>query len=223
MRDHSVSPMEDALPLREAMRRFVSEDLWRAYESAREARKKLPRRPTSFSSWLHGWEAERANRPAQRAVSAKADVWRAWAAIKRALTEQLIAGDLTAFAQSDPPFGVWRAIPASAWHSLRIKNVRHGRVTGPNVDLTGVHVMKVDRSVPPVMRTGTQGRPEKGIHFIMAEFERRRASGKTEPSRTREAEWLLAWFRAHHSDKGPPTAKTIYNNLPTGFFVPTVR
>ena len=223
MRDHSVIPMEDALPLREAMRRFVSEDLWRAYESAREARKKLPRRPTFFSSWLHGWEAERANRPAQRAVSAKADVWRAWAAIKRALIEQLIAGDLTAFEQSDPPFGEWRAIPAAAWRSLCIKNAGQGRVTGPNVDLTGVLVVKVDRSVPPVMRTGMEGRPKKGRDIIMAEFERRRASGKTEPKRVREAEWLLAWFQTLHSDKESPTVKTIYNKLPTGYFVPAKR
>ena len=223
MQDHPASPPEDALPLEEAMRRFVSEDLWRAFENAKEERKKLPRRSTSFSTWLHGWEAERANRPGRRAASAKADVWRAWAAITRALIDQLIAGDLTAFAQSDPPFGEWQAIPKAAWRSLWIKNAGQGRVMGPNADLSGVQVVKVDRSVPPVMRTGTQGHPGKGIHFIMAEFERRRASGKTEPSRTREAEWLLAWFRTHHSDKGPPTVKTIYNNLPTGFFVPTVR
>mgnify|MGYP005864190115 CR=1 FL=1 len=43
-------------------------------------------------------------------------------------------------------------------------------------------------------------------------------TGSTEPSRKREADWLLRWFRAHHPGKEPPTVKTIYNNLPAGFF-----
>jgi hypothetical protein len=220
MQDQTASPPEDALPLRKALRQFVADDLWQAYEAATAERRKLPRRPTYFSTLIREWEAERANRTANQARSAQADMHQAWAAIKRSLINQLIAGDLTAFAQSDPPFGPWRAIPAAAWRSLHIKDVRHGRVMGPNVDMTGLHILAVDRSVEPVVRTGTQGRPKKGIHFIKAEFERRRDAGKTERSRMREAEWLLNWFLAHHADKEPPTVKTIYNNLPTGFFAP---
>jgi hypothetical protein len=157
------------------------------------------------------------------ACEAEADGGRLWAQMKHAMVEQLIEGSLIAFAQTDPPFGAWRPIPAAAWHNLKIKDVRHGRVIGPNVDLTGLHVMAVDRSVAPVMSTGTQGRPNKGIHFIMAEFERRHDTGNTERSRLREAEWLLAWFRAHHPDKQPPTVKTIYNNLPAGIFAPVMK
>jgi hypothetical protein len=223
MQDHPASLPDNALPLSEALRRFVSEDLWRAYEQAAEEQKKVPRRPSYFSTSVREWEAEHASRMANQARSTQAEMHRAWVAIKRALVEQLIAGDLTAFAQSDPPFGQWRAIPATAWHSLYIKDVRHGRVMGPNIDTSGLHVIAVDRSVAPVVRTGTQGRPKKGIHFIMAEFEQRRGIGKTEPSRMREAEWLLGWFHAHHPDKEPPTVKTIYNNLPSGFFAPAPK
>ena len=223
MQDYPASLPDNALPLREAIRRFVSEDLWRAYEQAAEERKKVPRRPSYLSTSVREWEAERTNRAARQMCSSRPDMHKAWAAIQRALIEQLVSGELTAFAQADPPFGPWRLIPAAAWHSLHIKDVRHGRVMGPNIDLTGLHVMAVNRSVAPVMRTGTQGRPNQGIHFIMAEFERRHDAGNTERSRLREAEWLLAWFHAHHPDKQPPTVKTIYNNLPAGIFAPVMK
>lgn len=215
------------LPLHEAMQAFLPEAILAEHAHAIEVlkEKRWPARPSYFSMSAREWQEamecyETAIRPAREA---EARVDRIWAQMQHAVVERLIEGSLIAFAQTDPPFGAWRPIPAAAWRNLKIKNVWRGCVTGPGVDLTGLHVMAIDRSVAPIMRTGTQGRPQKGIHFIMAEFERRHNTGETEPSRMREAEWLLAWFRTHHPDKQPPTAKTIYNNLPAGIFAPSMK
>ena len=213
MQNHPTSSPENALPLQEAMHRFVSKDLWRAFENAKDERKKLPRRPTFFSSSIRGWEAERANRPAKQAISAETHVDRAWAAIKRALIEQLVVGDLTAYAQSDPPFGGWQAIPASAWRSLRIKNVRHGRVVRPNVDLSGVHIVETPGDDGAIVRTGYSGRPDKSRDIIEAEFARRVEAGELEPSMVRQSLVLESWFKTNHRGKPQPKAKTIENNL----------
>ena len=216
-----------ALPLHEAMEAFLPKELWAEYARAIKAleEKKWPVRPSYFS--MHGREWREAMEwyevAIQPAREAEASLNRIRAQMTRAVVEQLIEGHLIAFAQTEPPFGAWRPIPAAAWHNLKIKDVRHGRVIGPNVDLTGLQVMAVDRSVAHVMSTGKQGQPNKGIHFIMAEFERRHDAGDTERSRMREAERLLAWFRTHHPDKQPPTAKTIYNNLPAGIFPPVMK
>jgi hypothetical protein len=138
---------------------------------------------------------------------------KAWAAIKRALIEQLVSGELAAFAQADPPFGPWRLIPAAAWRSLQIKDVGHGRVMGPNIDLTGLHIKKACLDGAPIMTTGVQGRPSKSRHIIEAEFARRVEAGQIEQSLSQQSLVLAAWFKTNHPDKPHPTAKTIENNL----------
>lgn len=213
MQDQLASPPEDALPLREALRQFVADDLWRAYEAAMAERRKLPRRPSYFSTSVREWEAERANRTANQARPAQADMHRAWAAIKRSLIDQLIAGDLNAFAQSDPPFGPWRAIPAAAWRSLHIKHVRHGHVMGPNVDLKGLHILNTPDDGASMMKTGYSGRPPLSRDVIEAEFARRIEAGEIEPSMVRQSLVLLDWFKINHPGKPAPKAKSIENNL----------
>jgi hypothetical protein len=131
----------------------------------------------------------------------------------RAVVEQLIEGHLIAFAQTEPPFGAWRPIPAAAWHNLKIKDVRHGRVRGPGVDLTGLHVMPAPLQEADYSRTGLSGRPAKSRHIIKAEFERRAKAGDLDESLSQFSKALLGWFLNEHPDKPAPTARVIENNL----------
>lgn len=223
MQDISSVPPDGALPMHEALRQFVPDELWKAFEAAKAVRSKLPRRPTFFSTSVREWEAERANYTANQARSAQADMVRAWKAINRSLIDQLIAGDLTAFAQSDPPFGRWREIPVSSWQSLWIKDAKRGHVAGSGVNLVNVYVMKTDQKHLYAMMTGAPGRPQKSMSLIKNEFERRCAAARIEASRTAQANVLLEWLRTAHPDMPEPTVKTIYNKLPAGFFVAAER
>jgi hypothetical protein len=206
---------DGALPLSEAISRFTPPDLWSEYQRKAAQRRELPRRPA-----FH-YEAD--NRIANAATTVQADLGRLLRRLKKALVSRMIEGELVAYAQTDAPFGPWRAIPAGSWRNLRITDIRRGQVLGPNVDMVGLHVLEAAKNITPVVRTGMQGRPKKGAHFIMAEFERRLAAKQIMPSRRGEAEWLLAWFLANHPDKEPPTAKTIYNKLPSRVFVPASK
>lgn len=210
-------PPPDAIPLSDAMKEFLPAEMWEEHARATEARKNTPKRPSYLSMSVRDWQdAKDSHDAANRTRSARADLHRVWNGMLAAMKAKLEAGELTAFGQEDPPFGPWHAIPAPAWRQLRITNVRKGEATvGANI-VHDIHILPPDAD--DHMPTGTPGRPKKGIHLIMAEFERRRDTGSTEPSRKREADWLLRWFRAHHPGKEPPTVKTIYNNLPAGFF-----
>lgn len=214
--DQPASPPGGALPLSEAMRCFVLDDLWRKYERAREAYEKLPRRPNSgfLSVPIREWKADRANRRAreQQAYSAKADVEKAWQNIERAFFEQLISGNLAAYAQKEPPFGTWQQIPAAACRNLHLKDVRRGRIVGPNIELINLHILEVRNDGAPVPTTGAPGRPSD-MHLVLAEFERRLEARKIEASLAEQSRVLLGWFKLNHPDKQPPGRKTIENNL----------
>jgi hypothetical protein len=67
-----------------------------------------------------------------------------------------------------------------------------------------------------IAKTGAPGRPTS-MPIVLAEFERRRTSGKCEPSREAEASALVAWLKETHPDMPVPTAKTIRNKLPKDF------
>jgi hypothetical protein len=213
MSDPASDPPDKALPLCEAIRRFVSDDLWHDFEAARAERRMLPHRTQRHSSWIDGGRAERANLAANQVRLADAKMRRAWAVIKRVLIEKLITGELIAFAQSEPPFGYWRSLPMATWRNLRIKDVRNGSVTGPGIELAGLHVKERTADGALSARTGLPGRTSESKHFIEAEFARRVASGKLEPSLVRQSVVLLDWFRINHPDKPAPTPKTIENNM----------
>ena len=51
------------------------------------------------------------------------------------------------------------------------------------------------------------------MHLVEAEFKRRRDTGLLEPSLTKEAAALAAWFKTTYPDVRPYTAKAIYNKL----------
>lgn len=71
-------------------------------------------------------------------------------------------------------------------------------------------------NVPPeksdLDRNGAPGRPSH-MHLVENEFNRRQNAGLLEPSLTKEAAVLAAWFRATHPRARPYTPKAIYNKL----------
>jgi hypothetical protein len=67
-----------------------------------------------------------------------------------------------------------------------------------------------------ITKTGAPGRPSS-MGIVLAEFERRRMSGRCETSREAEAQKLAAWLKEKHPDMPVPTAKTIRNKLPKDF------
>jgi hypothetical protein len=68
----------------------------------------------------------------------------------------------------------------------------------------------------PIPRTGAPGRPSS-MAEVIAEHERRVATGKSANSRAAEGQELEAWFKETHPSVQCPTAKTIQNNLPSNF------
>jgi len=70
--------------------------------------------------------------------------------------------------------------------------------------------------VPPeklgLDRNGAPGRPSC-MHLVENEFNRRQNAGLLEPSLTKEAAVLAAWFRTTHPQARPYTPKAIYNKL----------
>jgi hypothetical protein len=206
-----------ALPLREAMGTFLPKELLAEHSRAIETlqKKKRPPRPDYLSMSVREWQEaiewyQVATRPAREA---EADLYRIWAQMMRAVVEQLIEGSLIALVQADPPFGAWRRIPAAAWRTFKIKDVRHGRVTGPGIDLTGLHVMPAPLQEADYSQTGLSGRPAKSRHIIEAEFERRAKAGDLDASLSKFSKALLVWFLEEHPDKPAPTARVIENNL----------
>jgi hypothetical protein len=65
---------------------------------------------------------------------------------------------------------------------------------------------------PDLGRNGAPGRPSY-MHLVEAEFKRRRDAGRLEPSLTKEAAALAAWFRTTHPQIKPYTPKAICNAL----------
>ena len=65
---------------------------------------------------------------------------------------------------------------------------------------------------PDLGRNGAPGRPSY-MHLVEAEFKLRSDAGRLEPSLTKEAAALAAWFRTAHPKVPPLKAKSISNRL----------
>jgi hypothetical protein len=65
---------------------------------------------------------------------------------------------------------------------------------------------------PNLGRNGAPGRPSY-MHLVENEFKLRQSTGRLEPSLTKEAAALAAWFRTTHPQARPYTPKAIYNKL----------
>jgi hypothetical protein len=213
MSDHRpYGPPQGAIPLLDAMKQFLPAVMWEEHSRATEVRKNQPRRPRYFDMTVRQWQsAVDAKKSTSSTRSVREDLDQVWHEMLAAMKAKLEAGELTAFAQDEPSFGPWRAIPAASWRSLRIKNVAKGQATGSTVTLCDIFILRtaLDDHVP----TGVPGRPSKGIEFVKVEFERRKAAGENAASLAAEARWLANWYSQSFPARACPTAKTIENSI----------
>lgn len=141
------------------------------------------------------------------------------AEIEEGIMSKLRRGLLTVWAREGSPVAPFRAVPASAWRTLKLDDVVKGTAKAPGVSLfdirVGIPVVAKEPEpvpAPPLPETGAPGRPSH-MHLIIAEFKRRVEGGQLERSLAREAATLAGWFMANHPDKQPLTAKAIENKL----------
>ena len=209
---HLYGPPKGAIPLSEAMKRFLPAEMWEEHARAKEVRQSLPRRPNYFSTPVRDWEeAKSAYKGKARTRTAKADPYQVFADMVAAMKAKLEAGELTALAQDPPPFGPWRAIPAFAWRSLLIKNVAKGQATNDTMTLSDIHILPpdLDDHVP----TGLPGRPSKGIPIIRVEFERRVVAGEIAKTLASESRALADWYHRSYPLHDRASPKTIAHNI----------
>ncbi len=149
----------------------------------------------------------------------------------------LFYGHLTAWARENSPLAPWREIPASAWATLRLKNIAKDIVEGPGILLYDVRIgprvnlpapLPVPEKPPapvspPVVEPPATldlprhvkkrpGRPTE-MPIVEQEFERRCKAGKCEDSFRSEAFYLESWFIKNFPDKDGPKAQTIRNTI----------
>lgn len=204
---HSRVLPQGAIPLAEAIRRFVPDNLWRQFERAEEA--EVRARVYYFMSFTLKIRVQDAIKDAQDAI-------------ERALVGRLIAHDLIALAQAEAPFGEWRLIPADTWRRLRIKHVRGSAVIFHEIELTDVHVMVGDNTQGlELMRTGASGRPTSK-HLVFNELDRLIAageiarlnnSGEVEKTPKAMAEDLVFWLKQTHPTAPSMTQTTMENAI----------
>jgi hypothetical protein len=205
-----------AIPMSEALRRFVPDELWSRHEQAVRDQKDISKRRAAPRIRGAGAEASRVTREHQWDAD---DFERAcYSAMMEAFVARLTAGELTAIAQRDPPFGEWQPI---AWHRLRIENVRFGRVVGVNIELWHVHIVEGDctRFLEPI-KTGGPGR-QSSKHLVIAELEQWIKlgkltqwidSGEVDDTIKAVAKRLGAWLEVTYP-KAPPLAQTSMENV----------
>lgn len=136
----------DAIPLPEAVRRFVPNELWETYETAIKRRASFPGRSVRYSIWMEGEAAAEKNRPAVQAREAQAAKDRAWVTIQRVFQTRLIEGVLIAYVRREFPFGKWDPVPPDAWRALLITDWRRGTAEGRGVRLTDLRIAPGGRS-----------------------------------------------------------------------------
>lgn len=146
------------------------------------------------------------------------------AEIEEGIMSKLRRGLLTVWAREGSPVAPFRAVPASAWRTLKLDDVIKGTAKGPGVELfdirmgVPVEVQAVPVAIAPredddLIPKGTPGRPKKGIDIIKLEFERRAAAKELASSLAAEARALQAWYRETYPRRDCPTTKTIENNI----------
>ncbi len=206
--EHFSEPPPDAIGLADALRRYVPSELWVAYEEARAAQRKLPRR-ASFATPRWDNDASETNRQGTAILRARVQAQKSYARILRALKDEIVAGRLVAYGQRNPPFGGWDRIPGPVWKSIQIKSSRLGRVEGPGFQVGGVFLVPAAVSDAP---SRGRGRPSR-INLVLEEAARRATSGVAKQFTAIEAEELERWFAEAYPNETPIKAKTISNSL----------
>lgn len=210
---HVSGPPQGAIPLAEAMQRFLPAEMWAEYKGAIEAQRRLPAAPSYVSMNLRAWEAAEARHAAL--VSATPKPQAIWQKMKFALSEMLKTGKLIAYAQDNPPLGPWHRLSPENWRLLQIKDTAKGTIATKTSVLFDAHVVEAtaEAEVDDNMPTAMQGRPTKGREIIREEMERRICAGHLEATLAAQARSLADWYRNQYPKSQAPTVKTIMNNI----------
>lgn len=196
MTETYANPPSGALPLADAIAKFAPSDLWADYERASAQRRAVPRN---------------AGNPSEHRL-AQAEVNRLLRQIKQAVTDRLLSGELIAFGQEEPPFSPWRQIPAAAWRSMKLSDIRRGRATERTTTLHALHILEIEPARKAPVRRARAGRPSD-MPVIKAEFERRIQAGKIAVSLNAQADQLADWYAATYPRRAPYSPSTIRNCL----------
>ena len=141
----------------------------------------------------------------------------------------LYHGRLTAWARENSPLAPWREIPASAWATIRLRNVYKGVVEGPGFLLYDVRVgpraePEKPKEVPVSKKEepstvdaaphvkGRGGRPSHK-ETILNEYQRRKGAGLREASLRSESFYLESWFKKNFPSEKTPDHKTILRHI----------
>lgn len=128
---------QGALPLKDAMHKWLPAELLGAMRDAEEDYRRGARRvswrgaggklPSEIDVHLSDITLHLVKVGAQEAVAAQ-------------FLSLLLAGRLVAWGRVGSPIAPHGRIPADAWASLRLAHVAEGRARGPGVELFGIHV-----------------------------------------------------------------------------------
>jgi hypothetical protein len=203
----------NALPLADATRQFVPRGLWIDFERADEKCSQFPFELMG-ADYAARLNKGRGDPRAELDQAARVERDRTWKRIEDTFIGQLVAGSLIMYAQSEPPFGNWRAVAPQSCRGMRIKDLHSGRVAGPNVELFGVYVAEAQAPAAEATpkTTGAPGRPSS-MHLVAAEYARRFKAGTTEQNLTEQSKVLAQWLIDTYPDMPSTSAKTIENKL----------
>ena len=204
---------DGAATLYDAIRRFAPEELLREHDQALEAFERFRSRTLRISSYVDGPKADWSKADRLRKSAAEAN----WKLKQKRVTDAFFArlkdGELTALVQADAPFGLWRPMPPSSWEHLKVKSYNEGRVTGPGINLSGVHVIEArftDLTRPS--KSGVPGR-RSSADLMFEEFERRVAAREVANKIGEEAKYLSEWVKSEYPTHPSMTPKTVANRI----------
>jgi len=191
-------PLENAIPLQDAFFAFCDQDLLRDYQEIKETKKDV--------NVLFG----------QRSLEARncrLDVERRLARLEKDFRQKLQDGLLTAWAREGSPLAPVQEIPASAWATLRLKDLSKNLAKGAgDLLLYDVRIVNNAPTDAPPHEKKRGGRPPK-MTAILAEYERRKKEGLCEKTLRSESFYLQSWFKKNFPDEDLPSHRTIQNHL----------
>lgn len=210
---HLQGPPAEAIPLLDAMKRFLPVEMWAEYDRAVEAQKHQANSPDYFSMRVREWRSAQERHDALAPKSPRLQVVEI--KLRSAFQEMLKGGRLIAYAQQDPPLGPWHRLTPANWRLLQIKDAKKGTIATKSSVLFDAHIVEAaaETEVDDHMPTGMQGRRTKGRELIIQELDRRIRDGELEDTLAAQARVLGGWYRGQYPRRQAPKDETIGNNI----------